>query len=301
MTSPGAALANVEVNESYVPIRYLLRRELADSAGPGLYRGGVGSVNVIAPHGTDQEINVLSFGQGLQHPCAVGAAGGEPGRQSAFAILEEDAASRLISSPPAATRLPMPTSDLTMSEGEVQLVVSQGGGGFGDPIERDPAAVLADVREGLVSPPAAHRDYGVVVSGDLVDDAATDVLRRHIRSERLGGRTPAPEAVGVAGRPFSYAFTVVDENTRQGIVCRRCGGRLCDVGDSVYDHAIVVESPVSARAPFNLVYSGSEQFVLRHCFCPHCAHQFDVQIARSSEPLLRAVEPVPAGKTSGQP
>jgi N-methylhydantoinase B len=234
---------------------------------------------------------VLSFGQGLQHPCAVGAAGGEPGRQSAFAILGQEAASRLISSPPASTRLPMPTSDLTMSEGEVQLVVSQGGGGFGDPIERDPLAVLGDVREGLVSPAAASRDYGVVVSGDAVDGAATDARRRHIRSERLGGRIPAPEAVGVTGRPFSCAFVVVDEDEHQAIVCRRCGARLCDVADSVYDHAIVAEAPVSARAPFNLVYSGSEQFVLRYCFCPHCAHQFDVQIARRGEPLLRAVEP----------
>jgi N-methylhydantoinase B len=293
MTSPGAAVANVEVNESYVPIRYLLRRELADSAGPGLHRGGVGSINLIAPHGTDHPINVLSFGQGLQHPCAVGVAGGEPGGQSAFAILELDAAYRLIQVPPDESRLPMPTSDLTMSEGQVQFIVSQGGGGFGDPIERDPQAVHADVMEGLLTLEAARRDYGVVISDDRLDLAGTETTRLRIRSDRLEGRTPRAPAPPVAGRPFSYAFTVVTRDGRDWLVCRRCGEEISDTSDSVYDHAVIREVPTAERAPFHLVYAGSEQFVLRYCYCPHCGKQFDAQIGRRDEPLLKAVEPLP--------
>ena len=49
-----------------------------------------------------------------------------------------------------------------MIPGEVQLLISQGGGGFGDPLDRDPAAVALDVAEGLVTPEGADRDYGVV-------------------------------------------------------------------------------------------------------------------------------------------
>ncbi len=250
-------------------------------------------MNLIAPHGTDHPINVLSFGQGLQHPCAVGTGGGEPGGQSAFAILKLDATRRLIQAPPDETRLPMPTSDLTMSDGQVQFIVSQGGGGFGDPIERDPQAVHADVMEGLVTVEGARRDYGVVVSDDQLDLASTEAMRLRIRSDRLEGRSPRPAVPPVHGRPFSYAFTVATRDGRDRVVCRRCGEELCDTGESVYAHAVIREVPAAARAPFHLIYSGSEEFVLRYCYCPHCGKQFDVQIGRRDEPLLRAVEPLP--------
>ena len=53
-----------------------------------------------------------------------------------------------------------------------------GGGGFGDPRQRDPALVAADVRDGLVSAEAARRDYGVALGDDFaVDEAETARLR----------------------------------------------------------------------------------------------------------------------------
>jgi N-methylhydantoinase B len=158
-TSPGAALANVEVNESYLPIRYLARRELADSGGAGAFRGGVGTVQLLAPYRVARPITVLSFGQGLQHPAAVGVAGGEPGGQSGFALLGGDVAERLLvqeNGPPAPTPVPLPTAGMTMSSGQVELVVSQGGGGYGDPLEREVDLVVADVAEGLVTRTAAR-------------------------------------------------------------------------------------------------------------------------------------------------
>ena len=61
-----------------------------------------------------------------------------------------------------------------------------GGGGYGDPLKRDPAAVLRDVRDGLVSPEAARREYGVALAKDLaaVDIAATRALRRASEPEK---------------------------------------------------------------------------------------------------------------------
>ncbi|MEN3357337.1 MAG: N-methylhydantoinase, partial [Mycobacteriales bacterium] len=89
-TSPGAACANVEVTESYLPLVYLYRRELADSAGPGRHRGGAGCEIALRPHRTPDPVRVLSFAQGLQHPAAPGLAGGDPGRQSGYAITPAD-------------------------------------------------------------------------------------------------------------------------------------------------------------------------------------------------------------------
>jgi N-methylhydantoinase B len=64
-------------------------------------------------------------------------------------------------------------------------VAWDGGGGYGDPLERDPAAVLADVREKIVSPEAAKSLYGVVVDRSEIDTAATAQLRQRIRGERM--------------------------------------------------------------------------------------------------------------------
>jgi len=65
------------------------------------------------------------------------------------------------------------------------LYQTAGGGGWGDPLEREPRRVLADVREGYVSARSAREDYGVVLTAEgEVDDAATSALRRQLRSER---------------------------------------------------------------------------------------------------------------------
>jgi N-methylhydantoinase B len=67
-----------------------------------------------------------------------------------------------------------------------------GAGGWGDPLERDPAMVLRDVRNELVSLASARVDYGVVVAGNplAVDDAATRLLREQLRRTRNWPLTP---------------------------------------------------------------------------------------------------------------
>jgi N-methylhydantoinase B len=75
---------------------------------------------------------------------------------------------------------------LTLRRGDVFRHEIAGGGGWGDPLERDPEAVLRDVRNGLVSPQAAADEYGVVVdtAAQAVDEAATVQARRRIRAAR---------------------------------------------------------------------------------------------------------------------
>jgi len=320
-TSPGAAIANVEVNESYLPIRYLARRELADSGGPGAFRGGVGTVQMLAPYRIQGAVSVLSFGQGLQHPAAIGVAGGEPGGQSGFAILSGEVADRLVAeiagsgevlaSPPhdAPTPIPvpLPSAGMTMATGQVELVVSQGGGGYGDPLEREPDLVVADVAEGLVSPDAARRIYGVVMEAapgyPRLDHGATATRRDAIRADRLGGRTPLP-ATPVAGRRFSEAFAILpapDPGREDSLVCRRCGCAVCHTTENLYDHLIVHTSPTSAYAPLGLHYDGSDEFVIRTCYCPSCGRQVDVLVGRKDEPVLRAIEPLGRSPLSPDP
>jgi N-methylhydantoinase B len=74
--------------------------------------------------------------------------------------------------------------------GQIVRVVTTGGGGWGDPLDRETDLVQRDVVEGKISPEAAHSDYGVVLSGNgTVDTKATANLRETIRSKR--DRMPA--------------------------------------------------------------------------------------------------------------
>ena len=79
--------------------------------------------------------------------------------------------------------------------GETIRLWSGGGGGWGDPLEREPAMVLEDVASGLLSSSRAHDVYGVVITGGAVDAAATEAQRRHLAATR----PPVPQTdFGVA-------------------------------------------------------------------------------------------------------
>ena len=75
---------------------------------------------------------------------------------------------------------------LRLEPGDVIRVGTQGGGGYGDPLEREPERVLADVQAGFLSAARAREDYGVVTNGGAVDAAATDAFRAELRRARSG-------------------------------------------------------------------------------------------------------------------
>jgi N-methylhydantoinase B len=78
-------------------------------------------------------------------------------------------------------------SGLRTEVGDVVSYYSPAGGGYGDPLDRDPAKVLDDVLDGFIGPDHARDDYGVVLSevddgyGWMVDAAATATLRAEMR------------------------------------------------------------------------------------------------------------------------
>ena len=89
-----------------------------------------------------------------------------------------------------------------METGDRLVFRTAGAGGWGDPLERPAGEVLRDVQRELVSPESAESDYGVVIDGDAVDEAATEELRARIGHER--GEPPQfdfgelPEGVSVS-------------------------------------------------------------------------------------------------------
>lgn len=165
---------SVELVELARPLRVWETSAIADSGGAGQYRGAVGLRQRIQP--LDHVMHISYGGSG--HTCAAfGLAGADAGavadhwvREAASDILIERLAN-------AGVR--------DIAADEVWVAATGGGGGHGDPLSREPAAVAADVADGFVSVAAARERYGVVLdcSGPLpaVDAAATATLRASLR------------------------------------------------------------------------------------------------------------------------
>jgi N-methylhydantoinase B len=124
------------------------RRELRpDSGGPGLFRGGLGQ-NTEMGCRTQDQWTISAMIDRTRHP-PQGILGGQPGAHGELLLDGEPGA--------------QPKALLTLQPDQRVQLNLPGGGGFGDPLERDPQMVLADVIEGYISITGASRDYGVVV------------------------------------------------------------------------------------------------------------------------------------------
>ncbi|GAB3449618.1 hydantoinase B/oxoprolinase family protein [Streptomonospora sediminis] len=147
----------------------------ADSGGAGRFRGGLGYEKHIRML---RDASFMSIADRSILSCW-GVNGGRAGAPFAVAIDPGGPAERHLGGLVAAE---------PVRAGEVIRIRTTGGGGWGDPLERDIAAVLADVRCGKVSRRAARNDYGVCVEGPgdapTADPAAAERLRAELRSAR---------------------------------------------------------------------------------------------------------------------
>ncbi len=168
----------IEVTETEQPIQIVAYEFLTDAMGPGKFRGG-------APFRRDyrflEEEGVLQVRSDRRDFRPYGLYGGSPGKPSMNYFVRDD------------TLEPLPSKlTLTIRKGEVFRHEVAGAGGWGDPMERDPQAVLKDVRNGFVSQEAARDAYGVVLAGSplSVDLPATEALRAGVVKAR--GWTSVP-------------------------------------------------------------------------------------------------------------
>lgn len=274
ISSVGALPANVETNEAAFPILYLQRRELTDSAGPGRKRGGAGLIWSYRPHHARSAMTINSMAQGIQHPTTMGILGGEPGFASGLVIAPSDTRDWLdVVADSDVLALPSAQDTVDQHLGLV-MASSQGGGGLGDPLERDPHAVFADWSEGLVSTEGALRDYGVVIDCDSLNPAATANARMARRRERLNGREPAARTAAPRGKRLSTHFSLADGD----VLCAGCGTKICTADEPIIASLVCFETSAGYRfAPTDL-YPGSERFRVRFFYCPGCAAQVDVQV-----------------------
>ncbi len=198
-TSPvfgvGLAVQPFEGQERLTPVVTSSHHIVPDSGGPGTFRGGCG----VEKGGTLTEIEdtVMSYCCDRARSVTWGINGGLP--SSPHGVWHtSDGEERFLGAV---------FSNVPVGEGDAFVRPSAGGGGYGDPLLRDPGAVLEDVADGYVTPEGAVRDYGVVVrevDAELaeweVDQEATERERAQIRGGRLGWLEEDAEALAARYR-----------------------------------------------------------------------------------------------------
>jgi N-methylhydantoinase B len=172
------SLPSAEVTETEQPLEILCSEFIRDVGGPGRHRGG-SSIRRAYRLREDEAVLQVRADRRTFRP--YGLYGGGPGRASRNLLVSAGQEREL-------------TAKVTMTpmrKGDVFIHEQPGPGGWGDPLERDPARVLHDVGNELISPGSARDDYGVVIdpAGRTVDAAATERRRAELRSAR-GWTTP---------------------------------------------------------------------------------------------------------------
>ena len=138
----------VEILESEFPVRLRRFELLADSGGAGRWRGGLG---VVREYELLNDAR-LSARMDRHTTRPRGLDAGRPGRAGALVVNPGT---------PAERRLPARVGDVEVRAGDILRLERPGGGGMGDPAQRDPAALAGDLLDGYITPEGAARDYGV--------------------------------------------------------------------------------------------------------------------------------------------
>lgn len=291
-----STMPNVEDNEWFYPILYLWRKELVNSGGAGKYRGGNSGELAFIPHGTEH----ISLFTASGH-CAVPGPGLHGGLSPATTKFRLQRGAEVRQQLHATRRMPTSAEEL---QGKTEFVapkafdVSQtpadafllswaGAGGYGDPLERDPARVVLDVQRGNVTQAWAHEAYGVVLDhqgeADLV---ATDKRRTKLRKARLRNATKRDRHK----IDTTHALRVAEGLLLASglLACSKCEHEICSAAENYKLHCVLIERPVKATNPYVLdpkVYV-DDKMVFRNYACPSCGLLLQTEMARPSDPPL---------------
>jgi N-methylhydantoinase B len=278
---PMGRVPDVEMTEFLYPVLTLWRREVPDSGGPGRHRGGLGASIAITPHGTSVPMGLVLASAGKAVAQNAGLCGGHPGNSGLDVVARRSRVAELLASGRMPAELDEVSDELEpgqnyassyLAPGEVFAMTWQGGGGYGDPLTRDPEAVAHDLRERKITAGAAVGVYGVVVADGAVDAAATAAERDRLRSARKARSRTLGEPRGTVDVSGARR---IDDNLVElpgggGVACGHCGqglGEVEQLGVALY------EGPPTDAGPQILATAADyvdAPVVFRQYCCPSC-------------------------------
>lgn len=299
---PMGRAPDAEMTEFTSPVLLLWRREETDSGGPGAHRGGVSGSVCLIPYGTPAPMGAVFSGSGKATSMNTGLAGGYPGNTQLDVVVRDS----VIRDAFAAGVVPQNVADLGGTQdvmaSEVETVVGlqdavfvhwQSGGGYGDPLLRDPEVVGHDVTEAKISSAAAHDVYGIVLTNDGAVDSAATVSRR------VALRVARRKAAGLSGENLTPSLeeaepmsdSALDANVAfigSVLHCRRCGTELGSMGTHYLDELPRIEASPGAAGPHIWADSSTyidEKVVFRQVICPGCSTALVSQVVPIGHPL----------------
>ncbi|MBV9660506.1 MAG: hydantoinase B/oxoprolinase family protein [Acidimicrobiales bacterium] len=290
----GAVIPNVEEYEAFGGYLYLFRREEPDTGGAGEWRGGNALSYGVVPYQVESSVaNVTGWGVGF--PTFAGNFGGYPATARRVELVRGCDVWRSVSDgcwPGSeeeikgdATLLPGRMETIDLGDSDALILVSGGGGGVGDPLDRPAAMVAQDVVEGAVSHRAASLLYGVVVDDSgQVDGEATLLRQREIRARRAGREVPEQPAgaweapAGPAPVMGAHPAILMHEGRPR---CARCGFIVGAAARSYLSLASARSVPLRDRMAVSGI--GDEPTgwgaSLVEVSCPGCGHLFSTNVA----------------------
>ena len=293
-------VANVESNEFLSPMLYLHRRIEPDTGGAGAQRGGMAASMAFTAHGVERT-EALIMTHGLEVPNSIGILGGYPGSCVRQRIVRASDLARHHKE----GRLPMEVSELKgeleemgpkpglidLHPGDVFETSWQGGGGLGDPLDRDPALVAADCDAGHHSRRFAEHIFGVVLSPEgRVDERATIARREAMRHERLSGlaepRSAHRGSVDEPGASIGGRLRFSQYRGEPWFACQ-CGQALAPRGGNWRDGARSGQVSPDAIGFYLRLHPELE---LRQFVCPACGGSLSVEVAEKGAADIQDIE-----------
>jgi len=319
MNIPSGGVSDVERIEMQYPFLYFTRNLYLDGGGAGKFNGGTGSFRIYMIYGS-QDCSV-SYRPYSRLPEGVGLFGGNPAGIGGIRAVYQTAGASLMERLKSGQYPVQPDQiesgnwgtvahpaeikgRVNLSEFTIVADFVAGGGGYGDPIERQPDAVAKDLRRRIVSPRIAEEIFGVVLNQDspVPDNAATLKRRQEIREERMRESKPfsgATSSLSDALRRslawqqilnFHQYLAIATNGKSEAIRCIPCGHLFCQKNENYKLYALRRERDLYDLAQ-SLVPSGESYLggYLEY-YCPGCATLLQVDsfcdaFPDSKEPL----------------
>jgi N-methylhydantoinase B len=195
-TGRGLSCHNIEWLEANFPLLYLFRRNTKGGAGAGRYRGGTGGESALTVHDAPEgKIKGVALGVAGLRNSGQGMFGGYPGAPSLLMLREGTRVAEMMAEEKLPDQLDhvggtgrlLPYCEFDVGKNDVLYMRMSSGGGYGDPLEREPERVLNDVENHIVSRDEAKEIYGIVLKDEdlVIDLAATERQRASLRQTRL--------------------------------------------------------------------------------------------------------------------
>ncbi|MBI4331172.1 MAG: hydantoinase B/oxoprolinase family protein [Chloroflexi bacterium] len=306
----GCCKANVETTESRYPILYVYSRQEKDSGGAGRFRGGTGYGAMYMLHGVNEAMNLV-LGFTPENTEAPGLAGGYPGGSAIFAVKQGSNIYQLFEqgimpgdlSEVSGELAVLPSAYLgKLARGDVWARQNTGGGGFGDPVLRDPNLVLQDVLNHLVSREAAEETCGVILTRDKkprIDVEGTLTRRQQIMemrkllfsrsqmgvSEGLVASAAAAQVQGGDGgrRVLNEYLVLKEEDGRKLAACHQCDHVLGEVRPGGQLSVLSHQGPLSDAGRQVDPYHKEGKFLFHQTACPNCLTLLESEIVVKQE------------------